>query len=112
MAKGVWYTFYFNPKGEYGMEKREHYCCGDDDCCAVQEVPNPSFMARLDRLDQTLCEANQIINELVGQPEEKQDSVGKDPNSIAEAISIRLWALQYRAGRMVIQLERLREIMV
>jgi hypothetical protein len=93
------------------MEKRGHYCAGEM-CCPEESVAtNLSFVAKLDRLEATLQRANNLMVEIVGRPDLKDEGGSKEPNSVAEKISIQLYDLQCQASGLVAQIERLFEAM-
>ena len=79
------------------------------DCCemAKSEASDPGFTERLQKLEATLTRANDILVEIVGHPKQGEGLEAKEPGSITEHLSLRIWQAQRQASTVADQLERL-----
>ena len=81
----------------------------------MQDQPVPrerdiGFIGRLEALGAVLTRANNLMIEVVGPPEDAEDPVAKEPNSLTEKLSLLLWGVEHEAHKLVGQIERLQDI--
>lgn len=84
--------------------------CGENSLCdcGPEEAPASGYIEKVQRLRADLCDANGYLVEIVGPPKSKQDSVGKEPGCLGQALSFQLWLAQEEVLILIEQLKRLR----
>ena len=78
-----------------------------DNFCAGQDAPRQGCIEKVKLLQADLSRGNQILEEIIGSPQNIKDSVSKEPAFLTERLSLELWQAATLVKTILEQLERL-----